>query len=159
MDVNVINPFINATRQVMRMMAGIQTFEKSELDAELELKAKYDVSATIGLAGAARGTIVLSFSKDIAVELLSRLVGEKIEHFDKDACDAVGEMVNIIVGSASAELSEDIGNIIDRSIPSVVLGRGHRIFHPPDIPCINVVFNTEVGQFAMQVSFIRENGA
>lgn len=159
MDVNVINPFINATRKMMRMMAGIQTFEKTELNVELDLKAKYDVSATIGLAGAARGTIVLSFTKNIAVELLSRLVGEKIEQFDKSACDAVGEMVNIIAGSASAELSKNIGNVIDRSIPSVVLGRGHRIFHPPDIPCINVIFKTEVGQFAMQVSFKEENGA
>jgi chemotaxis protein CheX len=156
MDVKIINPFINATSQMMRMMAGIKEFHKAKLDAELELKAKYDVSASIGLAGAAKGTIVLSFTETIAVELLSRLVGEKIKEFDKDACDAVGEMVNIIAGSASAELSKGVGNVIDRSIPSVILGRGHRIFHPPNIPCINVIFDTEIGQFAMQISFKRE---
>ncbi len=153
MDVNIINPFINATRQMMQIMAGIEDFHKVALDVDLELKAKYDVSASIGLTGSAKGTIVLSFTEAIAVELLSRLVGEKVEHFDKSACDAVGEMVNIIAGSASAELSKGVGNVIDRSIPSVILGRGHRIFHPPNIPCINVIFKTEVGQFAMQVSF------
>lgn len=153
MRVDYINPFINATRQLMQMMAGINEFSKVELTAESELKATYDVSASIGLTGAAKGTIVLSFTEVIAAEILSRLVGEQVTVFDQDVCDAVGEMVNIIAGRASAELSKNGDAIIDRSIPSVVLGRGHKIFHPPDMPCINIFFRTEVGQFAMQVSF------
>jgi hypothetical protein len=37
MRVDVINPFINATRQMMQMMAGIKEFKKAELLAEHEL--------------------------------------------------------------------------------------------------------------------------
>lgn len=138
---------------MMEVMAGIRDFEKTELTAERELRSTYDVSASIGLTGSAKGTIVLSFSKKIAIEILSRMVGETVTEFDQSVCDAVGEMVNIIAGSASAELTKGGKSIIDRSIPSVVLGRGHRIFHPPGIPTINIFFRTEVGQFAMQVSF------
>ncbi|MFH0729109.1 MAG: chemotaxis protein CheX [Pseudomonadota bacterium] len=153
MRVDFINPFINATRQMMLMMAGIKEFRKAELLAEHELKAAFDVSAVIGLTGAANGTIVLSFTETIASEIMARLVGEPVTVFDRSVCDAVGEMVNIIVGSASAELSRGTNTIIERSIPSVVLGRGHRIHHPANIPCINIFFHTEVGEFAMQVSF------
>lgn len=153
MRVDFINPFINATRQMMQMMAGIKEFRKVELIAEHELRATFDISAAIGLTGAARGTIVLSFTEAIALEILARLVGERVTTFDQSVCDAVGEMVNIIAGSASAELSRGTDAVIERSIPSVVLGRGHRIHHPPSIPCINIFFRTEVGEFAMQVSF------
>ncbi len=153
MRVDFINPFINATQQMMGVMAGIKKFKKSELVAEHQLRASFDVSASIGLTGSAQGTIVLSFTKEIAIEILSRLIGERVTQFDKSVCDAVGEMVNIIAGSASAELTKGGKSIIDRAIPSVVLGRGHRIFHPPNIPCINIFFTTEVGEFAMQVSF------
>ncbi len=153
MRVDFINPFINATRNVMQTMAGIREFRKAELNAEHELRAHFDVSAVIGLTGAARGTIVLSFTENIAKEMLSRLIGETVTTFDKSVCDAVGEMVNIIAGSASGELSRGTDAVIERSIPSVVLGRGHSIQHPPHIPCINIFFRTEVGEFAMQVSF------
>lgn len=153
MKVDFINPFINATKQMMQMMAGIKEFRKAELRAEHELLAAFDVSAVIGLAGAAHGTLVLSFTEAIASEIMARLVGEPVTVFDQSVCDAVGEMVNIIAGSASAELSRGVGTIIERSIPSIVLGRGHRIHHPPNIPCINIFFRTEVGEFAMQVSF------
>ena len=153
MKVDFINPFITATRQMMQTMAGIKEFKKAELKAEHELTSSYDVSAVIGLTGSAKGTIVLSFSEAIALEILARLVGEKVTVFDKDTCDAVGEMVNIIAGSASAALSRGTKTLINRSIPSVVLGRGHVIHHPANIPCINIYFQTEIGDFAMQVSF------
>jgi chemotaxis protein CheX len=153
MKVDFINPFITATRQLMTTMAGIKEFKKAELSAEHELVSSFDVSAAIGLTGSAQGTIVLSFSEAIAIEILARLIGEKVTKFDKDVCDAVGEMVNIIAGSASALLPQSSGSVIDRSIPSVILGRGHKIYHPPNIPCINIFFQTEIGAFAMQVSF------
>jgi chemotaxis protein CheX len=153
MKVDFINPFINATRQLMTTMAGIQEFTKANLSAEHELRSSFDVSAAIGLTGSAQGTIVLSFSEKIAIEILARMIGENVTKFDKNVCDAVGEMVNIIAGSASAALSSNLEAVIDRSIPSVILGRGHKIHHPPNIPCINIFFQTEVGAFAMQVSF------
>lgn len=153
MKVDFINPFINSTRQMMQMMAGIKDFQKAELVAVHELRATFDVSAAIGLTGAAKGTIVLSFTEAIASEILARLVGEPVTKFDQSVCDAVGEMVNIIVGGAAAELSRGTNGAIERSIPTVFLGRGHRVHHPPSIPCINIFFRTEVGEFAMQVSF------
>lgn len=153
MKVDFINPFINATRQLMTTMAGIKEFKKAELSAQHELISSFDVSAAIGLTGSAQGTIVLSFSEAIAIEILARLIGEKVTKFDKSVCDAVGEMVNIIAGSASALLPQNSSSVIDRSIPSVILGRGHKIHHPPNIPCININFQTEIGAFAMQVSF------
>jgi len=152
MKVEYINPFINATKNLMEVMVDIKQFEKRSVVLDQQMKSTYDVSAIIGVTGDYVGSIVLSFTKSVAAEILSKLLGEPVSDFDDDACDAVGEMVNIIAGNASAELSRNGISNLKRSLPNVIYGRGHVIKRPHDVPCINVFFETELGGFAMQVS-------
>ena len=152
MKVEYINPFINATRNLMTIMAGIKDFKKKELILDQQMRTTFDISAVIGVTGDCRGSIVLSFSKKVAVQILARLVGEPVTEFDDDICDAVGEMVNVISGNAQAELLESgIGNF-DRSLPNVIVGKDHVVRHPQNTPCINIFFERELGGFAVQVS-------
>jgi chemotaxis protein CheX len=152
MKVEYINPFINATRKLMEIMLGIKHFEKKEVYLDQQTSAVYDVSAIIGVTGDCMGSIVLSFSKKVAAEMLSKLLGEPITEFDDDVHDAVCEMVNIIAGNACAELTTSGVGQINRALPQVIYGKGHSIKNPKNTPCINVIFDTELGPFAMQVS-------
>ena len=152
LKVEYINPFINATRKLMEIMVGIKEFKKKEVYVDQQMKAVFDVSAIIGVTGDCTGSIVLSFTNSVAAEMLSKLLGEPVKEFNDDVCDAVCEMVNIIAGNASAELTENGGGHMERSLPNVIYGRGHAIKRPQQAPCINVVFETELGEFAMQVS-------
>jgi chemotaxis protein CheX len=152
MKADHINPFIEATRKLMEVMVGIKHFRKQEVTLDQQLKAAFDVSAIIGITGGFTGSIVLSFSKSVAAAMLSSLLGEPVEEFDDDVCDAVSEMVNIITGNAHAILAESGYGNFERSLPNVVIGKGHVVNRPQDAPCINVFFDTELGGFAMQVS-------
>jgi chemotaxis protein CheX len=150
--VEYIDPFINATRKLMEMMVGIKDFKKKEVFVDQQIDAVFDVSAIIGVTGDCTGSIVLSFTNTVAAEMLSKLLGEPVREFNDDVCDAVCEMVNIIAGNASAELTEKGGGHMERSLPNVIYGSGHSIKSPQHAPCINVVFETELGDFAVQVS-------
>jgi chemotaxis protein CheX len=98
------------------------------------------------------GSIVLSFSNKVAAEMLSKLLGEPVTEFDDDVNDAVCEMVNIISGNACAELTSSGAGQISRALPQVIHGKGHSVKNPKNTPCINVLFETELGPFAMQIS-------
>jgi chemotaxis protein CheX len=152
MKVEYIDPFINATRKLMEMMVGIKDFKKKEVFVDQQMDAVFDVSAIIGVTGDCAGSIVLSFTNSVAAEMLSKLLGEPVREFNDDVCDAVCEMVNIIAGNASAELTEKGVGHMERSLPNVIYGSGHSIKSPQNAPCINVVFETELGDFAIQVS-------
>lgn len=152
MKVTYINPFIDATRNLMEVMAGTKAFERLNLTADQKPKTSHDISAVIGISGDCTGSVVLSFSTEIALKIISSIVGETIETIDEDARDVVGEMVNIIAGNAiTAMMSNDVGKL-ERSIPSIITGKGHKISRPGSMPCINIFFRTNLGDFAMQVS-------
>jgi chemotaxis protein CheX len=149
--VEYINPFIDSTKKLMEIMVGIQQFEKKSVTVEHRLASMFDVSAIIGVTGDCDGSIVLSFSEGVAQEMLSRLLGEPVDDFNDDVCDAVGEMVNIITGNAAAQLQESGMSNLNRAIPKVLLGKGQAIKVSPNTPCINIEFSTELGGFALQV--------
>jgi chemotaxis protein CheX len=152
MKADYINPFIEATKKLMEVMVGIKHFDKREVTIDQQLKAAFDVSAIIGITGGFRGSIVLSFSNNVAAAVLTSLLGEPVDEFDEDVCDAVSEMVNIITGNAHAILAEKGYGNFERSLPNVIVGKGHVVNRPQNVPCINIFFETELGGFAMQVS-------
>jgi chemotaxis protein CheX len=147
-----IDPFINATRKLMEMMVGIKDFRKKEVSVDQQMNVVCDVSAIIGVTGDCTGSIVLSFTNSVATKMLSKLLGEPVKEFNDDVCDAVCEMVNIIAGNASAELNEKRVGRMERSLPNVIYGNGHAIKSPQHAPVVNLVFETELGDFALQVS-------
>ncbi len=152
MKAEYINPFIDAARKVMEIMVGIKKFERKDISLGNDLTTKFDISALIGVTGQCTGSIILSFDGKIAASMLSSLLGEQIDQLDDNVCDVVGEMVNIIVGNAITDLSNSGLGKIERSIPNVILGNGHVIKIPRNIPCMSIVFDTELGGFSMQVS-------
>ncbi len=156
MKVEYINPFILATKNLMSTMAGIRKFERKQLTADQVHEAAYDLSGVIGLTGGAAGTIVISFTNETAAAILSAVLGEKITEFDEMVRDSVGEIINIIAGSACSILSGNGLPNINRSIPNVIMGRGHKINTPSNLPNMKIYFATDLGDFAMQVSLMCE---
>jgi chemotaxis protein CheX len=152
MNAEFINPFINATKRLMEIMVGIRDFEKTSMSVDQQIKSAFDVSAIIGVTGLYKGNIMLSFSTEVAVKMLSQILGETVDEFDDDVCDTVAEMVNIITSNAEKQLSKSGYGGFHRSVPSVVIGKGHIIKNPQHTPCISISFHTELGGFALQVS-------
>jgi chemotaxis protein CheX len=131
------------------MMAGIQA-EKAGLELKEDLITTYDVSAIIGLTGETSGSIIISMPEVLACKLASNMLMEEITSINKNVEDAIGEIGNIVVGDARRALIQD-GHSLNISIPTVVVGTGHKISRSGDVPCIAIPFTTDFGQFEVNV--------
>ena len=110
------------------------------------------LSAVIRMAGDKKGAFVIALSEDDAKKMASALIMEEKQFLDKDVMDAIGEIINMISGSAKGKLTE-LGFTFKLSTPTFVLGKGTRLFKEVEYaPYICVPFSSEVGDFTIQVS-------
>ncbi len=153
MDVKLINPFINATINVLETMAFISVTAGKPY-VKTDNVAVGDVSGVLGLTGVANGTIAVTFEEKCILTIVSNMFGETMTELNNEIADAVGELTNMISGQARREL-EQIGKVFKAAIPSVVTGRDHSIIHYSDGPKIAIPFSTESGEFTIEVCFER----
>ena len=94
MDANLINPFINATINVLETMA----FTKCKANKpylKKDDRAQGDVTGVIGVTGEANGTISVTFDEASILKIVSNMFGEEMEELDGEVSDAVGELTNM----------------------------------------------------------------
>ncbi|MBB5021714.1 chemotaxis protein CheX [Desulfurispira natronophila] len=151
MNAEYINPFVESTVNVLSTMTGI-TPQRGKLFVKQGISPTFDISAVIGIAGDVHGSVVISFPREVVLKLVSAFIGEEKSTIDDDVQDAVGEFVNMISGGAKKNLSA-AGVRFKISIPNVIVGRGHTISRPRNVPCIVLPFSIAgVGKFVVEVS-------
>jgi chemotaxis protein CheX len=149
MNVRYITPFIRATQNAFLELFGNEPHALSPFLVRREEVSDWDISGVIGIAGEARGVVVLSFPGGLAQELTTMLTGQQKTHLDEEVIDAVGELVNIIAGNAKKDLEEFKLMI---SLPSIVQGKKHQIGWPSGpIPIVGIPFTTPQGNFNLAV--------
>jgi chemotaxis protein CheX len=151
MDIKYVNPFINATLNVLETMA----FTKAEAGKPYVKKdqvAPGDVSGVIGLTGNVSGTISVSFAEKSILSIVSNMFGEEMKELNEEIKDAVGEITNMISGQARQEL-ENLGRSLQAAIPTVIMGKNHSITHVTSHPIIAIPFSTANGGFTIEVCF------
>ena len=151
MDVKLINPFINATLNVLETMA----FTKAQAGKPYlknDQVAPGDVSGVIGLTGEINGTISCSFTEKSILAIVSNMLGEGMKEMNDEIKDAVGEITNMISGQARQEL-EELGRSLQAAIPTVITGKNHSITHMTTSPVIAIPFSTDNGEFTIEVCF------
>lgn len=153
MDVKLVNPFINATINVLETMAFV-TVTAGRPYLKKNNVAVGDVSGVLGLTGVANGTIAVTFEEKCILNIVSNMFGETMDCLNHEIADAVGELTNMISGQARRELEEQ-GKVFKAAIPSVVTGRNHSITHYSEGPKIAIPFETEGGAFTIEVCFER----
>jgi chemotaxis protein CheX len=153
MDVKLTNPFLTAAMHVLKTMAGIDARPGKPFLKEDDL-AIGDVSAIIGITGAARGSMALVFTEKCIMEITSNLLGEVFTQMNAEVRDAVGELSNMICGDARRRLSEE-GISLQAGIPTIVTGESHSIAHFVEGPRLAVPFETAHGSFMVEVAFGR----
>jgi chemotaxis protein CheX len=144
-----VNPVISATKTVFETMLNC-TPRRTGLALKENLSPPHEVSAVIGVTGKAAGTIVLSLSRQTAFEVLNRLVGVQAKEVNSEVCDAVGELTNMIAGAAKAQMAQLALSI---SIPNIISGPNHVVHYPSNVTPISIVFDSDLGPFAIEVGF------
>jgi chemotaxis protein CheX len=154
MDVKLINPFLAAAMHVLQTMAQVHAKPGKPFLKKDDI-AIGDVSAIIGITGAAQGSMALIFTEQCIKDIASNLLGEPFTQMNHEVIDAVGELTNMICGDARRRLAEN-GFILQAGIPTIVGGKGHTIMHFTNGPRLAVPFETSQGAFMVEVAFGRQ---
>lgn len=144
MDVKNLNPIIAATDSVFKTMLSVKP-EKGNISIQEDLVTDKEVNVIIGMTGNIKGSIVYSFSKDMALKVVEAMSGMEMQEIDKFVTSAMGELGNIISGKATTGLAKQ-NLICDIAPPQIVTGTDINITSESDKVLI-VKFNTELGEF------------
>jgi len=152
MNAEFINPFIKGLLNVLETMAQT-TLKPGRPQRKSSEIAKGDVSGLIGMIGPeTKGSLSITFDENLALTIMERMVGERPAKLDADVGDMVGEVTNMIAGSAKRDLA-DQGYDFGMATPVVVSGKDHTISHQVDGPKIILPFMCDDGSAHMEICF------
>lgn len=151
MDVKKLNPIIDATDSVFQTMLALKP-EKGEVSIQEDFVMDKEANVIIGMTGDIKGSIVYSFSKDMALKVVEAMSGMEMQKLDKFVTSAMGELGNIISGKATSRLAEQDLNC-DIIPPQIVTGGDVTISSESD-KVVMVNFNTDLGEFDVGFSII-----
>ncbi len=147
MRVEHINPFVCALTNTFKTMLSCEA-RRGGLALKQDSRAAHEVSGVIGLSGKAVGTVVVSFSPQVAIKAASTMLMMEANEIDDDVIDAVGELTNMVAGAAKAELEE---YELAVSLPNVITGAGHEVHFPSEVTPISIAFDTDWGPLSLEV--------
>ncbi len=149
MDVRYINPFVESVIENFKQFTGI-TPQKKGISVFKDESPKTEISAVIGVTGSLSGSAVISFPESIALKVASSMLMDEKTDINDEVKDAIGEFANIAIGKARNTIV-DSGANIKISPPTIIVGRDHKVFFPPNIPVLEVIFSSEMGDFYILV--------
>jgi chemotaxis protein CheX len=147
MKAEYINPFVNATVEAFDKMLGCQ-IRRGAPALKNGHATHFEISGVIGLSGNAIGTVVLSFSKEVAIQAANVMLMAEMTELTPDVVDAVGELTNMVAGGAKSKLEELQLSI---SLPNVITGAGHEVRFPSDVTPICIPFESPWGPLTVEV--------
>lgn len=129
MNVEYINPFIEASRTVIKTVANIDVSL-----GKVYLKASTYTSETIvvivGIMGGLRGQVMFSMDKSVSLKIASAMMmGMTITELDEMSKSAIAESANMILGNAATILYSK-GIKIEITPPSLMMGDNIQISTP-----------------------------
>ncbi len=152
MNVEFVNPFLVSILNVLKTMARLEAHPGNPTIKKDEV-AQGDVTGIIGMTSdQAKGTLAITFTEPVILEITKRMLGEELDKIDDTIMDMAGEITNMVTGGAKKILSEQ-GYNFDMAIPSIVAGKDHIIQHKSKSSIIIVPFNTEAGDFFIEICF------
>jgi chemotaxis protein CheX len=153
MKVEFINPFLNATINVIQTMAATKV-QPGKPELKTGNLSWGVVSGIIGMASEElQGHMVISFDAPCILGIVSGMLGEEMKKVDQDVADAVGEITNMICGGAKKELSE-MGYRFDTAIPLMIMGKDVEISQLSKGPVLTIPFTTEKGKFVVEANLM-----
>jgi chemotaxis protein CheX len=147
MDVRYVNPFLTAVKDVFETMIEV-SFSVGKPCLKKDGIPSHEVSGIIGISGEVTGSVVISLSEKTALQLASALLGDQLTELDEDCVDAIGEIANMVAGSAKNAFP--VGNT-SLSVPTVVIGK-HEVNYPSSIPIISIPCETSEGKFGVDIA-------
>jgi chemotaxis protein CheX len=146
----LLQPYVAAALEAWLLMCRSQA-TLANVRSKREYRMYGDVSSLVYLMGAGERILALSLRNDVAAKLAVRVLNGVVDDPGQDIIqDVVGEMVNIIAGQVKGRY-DDTPYHFDISTVTVVTGSPHHLMHRADLPCYEMRFDSDVGDFALQL--------
>jgi chemotaxis protein CheX len=154
MSADIINPVLKAITQVISQMARIEIrpgkVRKKQRDEIVEGK---NITGLMNITSTqSRASIAITFTESVILEVANNMLPEKKTSIDGLIIDLAGEISNMVMGVAKAELEES-GELFDMSLPTVIVGTDYLIAHQTKAPILVMPFDTPEGKFFVEASF------
>lgn len=153
MDARYINAFLDALVSVLNNF-GITGVKKGSIIKKENMHVDMDITSVIGIVGDVRGNVAYSLSQDTAKMIVSKMMmGMPVPEFNEMARSAIGEMANMITGTASSAISgmaSEKKAVVDTTPPSVIFGQDV-YFIISSVPTIAVGMDTQFGRIEVNI--------
>lgn len=120
MKPEIMQAFVSAAHEVLMQEMG-EPVEPRRISLQGGPYKTREVTVIIGLAQDIEGAVILSMSKQTAVQYVARVIGEAIDELDELAQSGIGELGNVIAGRAGVVLGEK-GFQTVIAPPAIILG-------------------------------------
>lgn len=148
-NVEYINPFIEATQNVLEVMAGLKS-EKDFICVKQDGDTLGDITGLIPLNSTKYlGSLAITFSKSVYIKIMTAMLDEEVTDIDDDNKDGVAEFCNQVYGNARITLNK-MGYGLGPAFPTVVYGENHKVSHVVDGNILAVYFKTKFGDFVIE---------
>jgi len=155
MDATYINPALNAIINVLSKMAQL-TPERNDVQVKANQMAYGDVTSIISMEGeSGKGSVAVSFPHNVIRFIAERMLPPGMPLSEEMLQDLTGELANMLAGGMKGEL-ESSGLKYNISLPEIITGTPHKLSHKIESPVILLSFNTDVGPFFVEVTFLDE---
>lgn len=148
MKAEYVNPFYKATCDVFELMLGLHP-RRGSLQAVEEMVNTKESSVVIGVTGDLKGTIIYSFPKDMALEMVRIMSGIEMDDIDNFVSSALGEVGNIISGNALTLLTKS-NYTCDITPPQILVGK-YKTFSAINEKSLLLSLITEIGEFDISI--------
>lgn len=153
MNVKYINPLLESTISVLSTMAMVEaTPGKPTLKDDNNTLG--DITGMINLSkgGQVKGSLAISFSSAVVFDIAEKMLGETTDTLDSAMVDMVGELTNMITGSAKRLYCEQ-GLDFDLTLPHTTVGNDLPTQHSVAGKPIVLPFTTNAGNFYVEICF------
>lgn len=106
--------------EVFSIMVGVSVAAADDCSV-----APMQVTAVVGIGGAMRANFILQCSSACSIQIAAQMIGISPDAPDaqRSACDAMGEICNIIAGYFKAKVG--LGESCMLSVPTIVVGQDY----------------------------------
>jgi chemotaxis protein CheX len=149
MNAGHMSPFVESAKETFSTMVGLNVQMDKLFVKDNDARFSPAVSGIIGLTGDVQGVVIIEFPLETALAVVSRLIGEEVTNIDDDVTDAIGEIANIISGSAKKDLD---GLNVSIGLPTVVIGTDYVLHLSKDASSLCAAMTSDAGNFIIEIS-------
>jgi chemotaxis protein CheX len=156
LDIRQVQPFIDGTVRTLEVQCTLNAKALASFPKGERSQPDFSIAAMIGLTSTAfNGIITLCFPEPVFLGVMSRMLNEECKKITDELEDGAAELLNIIFGQAKTILN-DQGYTVQKAIPSVMRGEKLRTARTASGEVNVFPFQTEVGEFHVEICSEKE---